>query len=62
MFHLIATVRRGTAASLLATWTRYPAIEGAREAASTLLRDERVQRVMIVHGEIPQAFVEWRER
>lgn len=62
MFHLITTVRRGTAASLLPTWSRYPTIETARGAAADLLREERVQRVMIVRDEIPQGFVEWRER
>jgi hypothetical protein len=62
MFRLITTVRRGTASNLAPAWARYRTIESARAGASTLLREERVQRVMIVRAEIPQTFVEWVER
>ena len=62
MFHLITTVRRGSASSLPATWLRYPSIDDARTAATALLREERVQRVMIVRDDLSLAFVEWRER
>lgn len=62
MFHLIATVKRGSAASLLPTWTRYPTLDEARVATAALLRDERVQRVTIVRDDILGGFVEWRDR
>ena len=62
MFHLITMVKRGSASSLPATWPRYPSIDDARAAASTLLREDRVQRVMIVQDEAPKSFVEWRDR
>ena len=62
MFHLITTVRRGSASSLLPTWPRYSTIDAARVAAAALLREERVQRVMIVRDEPPPGFVEWRDR
>ena len=62
MFHLITTVRRGSACSLPLSWCGYPGIDAARLAAAALLREERVQRVMIVRDEAPAGFVEWRER
>ncbi len=62
MFHLITTVKRGSASSLLPTWLGYLTIDDARTAASALLREERVQRVMIVRDESPPGFVEWRDR
>ena len=62
MFRLITTVRRGSASNLLPTWARYPSVEAARAGASGLLREERVQRVMIVRDQIPQTCVEWVER
>jgi hypothetical protein len=62
MFHLIATVKRGSASSLPGTWLRYPTVDAAREAAAGLLREDRVQRVMIVRDGIPGGFVEWRDR
>ena len=62
MFHLITVVRRGSASSLPATWLRYPDIDAARVAAAALLREDRVQRVMIVRDEPPTGFVEWRDR
>jgi hypothetical protein len=62
MFHLIATVKRGSASSLPGTWLRYPTVDAAREAAAVLLREDRVQRVMIVSGGIRGRFVEWRDR
>jgi hypothetical protein len=62
MFHLIATVKRGSASSLPGTWPSYPAVEDARAAAAVLLREDRVQRVMIVRDELAGGFVEWRDR
>jgi hypothetical protein len=62
MFKLITTMRRGSATGLAAAWARYPTIGAARIGTETLLRDERILRVMIVRDEIPPAFVEWAER
>ena len=62
MFKLIATMRRGTAPDLAAAWARYPTLQAARLGTTTLLRDDRVLRVMIVRNEAPPAFVEWVER
>jgi len=62
MFKLITTMRRGSASDLAAAWARYPTIEAARVGSATLLRDDRIMRVMIVRNEIPPAFVEWVER
>lgn len=59
MFKLITTMRRGSASELAAAWARYPSIEAARLGVATLLRDDRVLRVMIVRNEVPPAFVEW---
>ena len=62
MFKLIATMRRGTATDIAAAWARYPTLDAARAGTATLLRDERILRVMIVRNEMPPAFVEWAER
>ena len=62
MFRLISTMRRGTATDLAAAWARYPTLEAARIGTVTLLRDDRILRVMIVRNEVPPAFVEWAER
>ena len=62
MFKLIATMRRGTSTNLAAAWARYPTVDAARVGTATLLRDDRILRVMIVRNEIPPAFVEWAER
>ncbi len=62
MFKLIATMRRGSATDLAAASARYPTIEAARLATETMLRDDRILRVMIVRNEIPPAFVEWVQR
>ena len=62
MFRLIATMKRGTPTGIEAAWARYPTIEAARVGMATLLRDDRVLRVMIVRNETPPAFVEWAER
>jgi hypothetical protein len=62
MFKLVVTVRRGTAATFGAAWTPYPTLDAARVGAAALLRNERVQRIVIVRDEIPPAFVEWLER
>ena len=59
MFKLIATMRRGSASGLAPAWARYPTLEAARAGAATLLRDDRVVRVMVVRNEVPPAFVEW---
>ena len=62
MFKVITTMRRGSASDLAAAWARYPTLEAARLGTATLLRDDRVLRVMIVRNEIPSAFVEWAQR
>ena len=62
MFKLIATMRRGSSANLAAAWARYATVEDARAGTATLLRDDRILRVMIVRNEVPPAFVEWIER
>jgi hypothetical protein len=62
MFKLITTMRRGSASNLDAAWTPYPSLEAARLGTVSLLRDDRVLRIMIVRNEIPPAFVEWAER
>jgi hypothetical protein len=62
MFKLITTMRRGTATDLAAACARYPTVDAARVGTATLLRDDRILRVMIVRNEIPPAFVEWVER
>jgi hypothetical protein len=62
MFRLIATMRRETATGLEAAWARSPTVEAAHLGTTTLLRDDRILRVMIGRNEIPPAFVEWVER
>jgi hypothetical protein len=62
MFKLITTMRRGSSSGIAAAWARYPTIEAARLGTETLLRDERVLRVMIVRNAIPPEYVEWAER
>jgi hypothetical protein len=62
MFKLIATMRRGSASGFAETWARYATVDAARLGTATLLRDDRVLRVMIVRNEVPPAFVEWVER
>jgi len=62
MFKLISTMKRGSSSGLAAAWPRYATIAAARVGTETLLRDERILRVMIVRDEIPPAFVEWAER
>jgi hypothetical protein len=62
MFRLVTTVKRGSASTIRPTWSCYATIEEARTAAAAVLREERVQRVMIVRDEIPGRFVEWRDR
>jgi hypothetical protein len=58
MFKLITTMQRGSATGLPAAWAHYPTVEAARLAATTLLRDDRILRVMIVRDEIPLPFGE----
>ena len=36
-----------------------PTLDAARAGAKSLMREERVTRVMIVRDELPLAFVEW---
>jgi hypothetical protein len=55
-------MRSGTATDLAAAWARYSPVAAARLDTTTLLRDDRILRVMIVRNEIPPAFVEWAER
>jgi hypothetical protein len=55
-------MRRGSATNLAAASARYPTVEAARLGSATLLRDDRILRVMIVRNEIPPAFVEWADR
>jgi hypothetical protein len=62
MFKLITTMRRGSSCNLAPAWALYPTIDAARVGVATLLRDDRILRVMIVRNEIPPAFVEWAER
>ncbi len=62
MFRLITTLRRGSATDLAAASARYPTVEAARLGTVTLLRDDRILRVMIVRNGIPTTFVEWAER
>ncbi len=62
MFSLVVTVKRGSASTYPAAWSRYASIEDARAAASALLREERVQRVMIVLDTASGSFVEWLDR
>ena len=62
MFRLIATMRRGSASGAAAAWARYSTLEAARIGTATLLRDDRILRVMVVRNEIPPSFVEWTER
>ena len=62
MFKLIATMRRGSASNIPATWPDYLTIESARTGAALLFRDDRILRVMVVRNEVPAAFVEWLER
>lgn len=62
MFRLVVTVKRGSASTYPAAWNRYASIEDAREAGAAALREERVQRVMIVRDVGPGSFVEWVDR
>jgi hypothetical protein len=62
MFRLITTMRRGSACGMPQAWARYASVEAARVGAGELLREDRVLRVMIVHNDVPRAFVEWLER
>jgi hypothetical protein len=62
MFQLVTTVKRGSASTYLPTWSHYATVGAARSAATALLREERVQRVMIVRDDIPPSFVEWCDR
>lgn len=59
MFRIVATTKRGGASNIDAAWAKYPSLDAARTGAATLMRDERIVRVMIVRDEIPPAFVEW---
>jgi hypothetical protein len=52
MFKLIATMRRGSATGIAATWARYETIEAARIGTATLFRDDRVMRVRGMGGTV----------
>ena len=58
-FRLQANMRRGTGASVPATWTSYSSLDRAREAARDALRDDRVVHVTVVTDTVPPRFVEW---
>jgi hypothetical protein len=62
MFRLVITVKRGSATSYPASWARYGSIEDARAGGAAALREERVQRVMIVRDIGSGSFVEWLDR
>ncbi len=62
MFRLVVTVKRGSASTYPAAAARYSSVEDARAAAAALLREERVQRVMIVRDLGSGSFVEWIDR
>lgn len=62
MFRIVVTVKRGSASTYPAAWSRYASIEDARAAATALLREERVQRAMIVRDIASGSFVEWVDR
>ena len=55
MFKLMTTMKRGTARDVAAARARYPTLDAARIGTATLLRDERILRVMTVRNEIPPA-------
>jgi hypothetical protein len=62
MFKLVVTVKRGSASSYPEAWRQYASIEDARAAGAAVLREERVQRVMIVRDIDSGSFVEWVDR
>ena len=62
MFRLVITVKRGSASSYPAAWSRYASIEDARAAGAAVVREERVQQVMIVEDVGSGSFVEWLDR
>jgi hypothetical protein len=62
MFELIVTVRRGSASSFAAASSRYPDFGSAEMAASALIREERVQRILIVYRGVPPGLCQWMER
>ncbi len=59
MFRLVIIVKRGSASALATAWARYSTIDDARAGAAATMREERVQRVVIVEDTSPEAFVEW---
>jgi hypothetical protein len=61
-YRLVTTVKRGSASNLPGAWLAYATIEDARTAAAALLREDCVQRVMIVLDLLPMTFVEWQVR
>ena len=62
MFRLVSHRQARVCANLAGSWLPYATLEDARTAAAALLREERVQRVMIVRDALPMTFVEWRDR
>jgi hypothetical protein len=59
MFRLIPSIKRGCAPNVAGVWTPYQTLDVARAAARSLMRDERVIRVMITRDDVPPTFVEW---
>jgi len=55
-------MRRGSSSGMPQAAARYASMETARAGAADLLKEERVLRVMIVHNDVPRAFIEWMER
>jgi hypothetical protein len=60
-FRLRPTMKQGTAAGVLETWTHYASIEDARAGAKLMYHNDRVLRVMAVTDSVG-SFVEWIER
>jgi hypothetical protein len=55
-------MRRGSATALPQASADYLSIDAARVGAAELLREDRILKVMVVHGGIPGGYVEWIER
>ena len=55
MFKLIPTMRRGGSSNMPQAWARYATMADAHLGIATLLKDDRIVRVMIVRNEIPPA-------
>jgi hypothetical protein len=65
MFKLIPTMRGGSATGIAEVWARYPTVAAARLGIATLLRDDRILRVVIVETKCRRRLLngwndEWR--